>query len=200
VRLRKSIKSFKDAEYNFRLLDRQLRGHGLDDGEIRTLPSHKVTGDLEFYSEDTLRLSVTDDRIQMFTSAGHEGGFIVGQESQGRPSISMISPWQSRVIAADSSIPQDRYSIVNTRVDSRTSKPPTVYLGAVDITPEDLADKTSSHVHLDRNIILNCAYGAIYVFGWFWFAGVDPENPGNYYTIRKNGEDGPGIINFICEE
>ncbi len=45
--MRKKLESFQDAEYNFHLIDRLLRGQGLDGDHIREIPALKVTGSLQ---------------------------------------------------------------------------------------------------------------------------------------------------------
>ena len=47
MQLRKTIKNFQDVEYNFKLIDRLLKGHMLDGDYIRELPALKITGRLE---------------------------------------------------------------------------------------------------------------------------------------------------------
>lgn len=47
MQLRKTINNFQDAEYNFKLIDRLLKGHLLDGEYIREVPAFKVTGRLE---------------------------------------------------------------------------------------------------------------------------------------------------------
>jgi len=47
VQLRKVIKSFQDVEYNFQLLDRLFKGHGIDGEYIREVPAMKVSGMLQ---------------------------------------------------------------------------------------------------------------------------------------------------------
>ena len=45
--LRKKLESLQDAEYNFNLIDRLLKGQGLDGDYIREVPALKVTGSLQ---------------------------------------------------------------------------------------------------------------------------------------------------------
>ena len=47
MQLRKTIRNFQDVEYNFKLIDRLLKGHMLDGDYIRELPALKITGRLE---------------------------------------------------------------------------------------------------------------------------------------------------------
>jgi len=47
VQLRKTIKNFQDVEYNFKLIDRLLKGHGLDGEHIREVPALKISGRLD---------------------------------------------------------------------------------------------------------------------------------------------------------
>ena len=47
MQLRTTIKSFNDVEYNFKLVNRLLKGHGLDGDYIRELPALKISGRLE---------------------------------------------------------------------------------------------------------------------------------------------------------
>ncbi|HQE04489.1 MAG TPA: hypothetical protein PLI26_08980, partial [Bacillota bacterium] len=47
MQLRKTIKNFQDVEYNFKLIDRLLKGHGLDGEHIREVPALKISGRLD---------------------------------------------------------------------------------------------------------------------------------------------------------
>lgn len=47
MQLRKTIKNFQDVEYNFKLIDRLLKGHGLDGDHIREVPALKISGRLD---------------------------------------------------------------------------------------------------------------------------------------------------------
>lgn len=47
MHLRKYVESFQDVSYNFQLIDRLLRGQGLDGDYIREVPAFKVTGSLQ---------------------------------------------------------------------------------------------------------------------------------------------------------
>lgn len=47
MQLRKVINNFQDVEYNFQLIDRLLKGQGLDGDYIREVPALKISGRLE---------------------------------------------------------------------------------------------------------------------------------------------------------
>lgn len=44
MQIRRQTQNFQDVNYNFQLIDRLLRGHGLDGDHIRVIPGEKVEG------------------------------------------------------------------------------------------------------------------------------------------------------------
>ena len=58
---------------------------------------------INFYDDNTLRMGLTSDRLQLFTTVGAYGGRVMGEEEPdfGLPSITMESPFVTRIMSED---------------------------------------------------------------------------------------------------
>jgi len=75
---------------------------------------------VNFYSNGILRMGLTEDRLQLFNSAGNFGGTILGEEDETYllPAITMRSPFMSRLLSIDSIYGYARSSGIASRVHS----------------------------------------------------------------------------------
>ena len=73
---------------------------------------------INFYDANTLRMGLTSDRIQFFTSVGAYGGLIIGEEdpTYGLPAITMSSPFMARIMSRDPMEDTTRSAGLATRV------------------------------------------------------------------------------------
>lgn len=67
--IRRDIRSFQDVNYNFQLIERMLRGHGLDGDQIREIPSDLITGLGDLAFDDAVEAAKLGETII-------EGGYI----------------------------------------------------------------------------------------------------------------------------
>lgn len=161
---------------------------------------------LNFYDDDTLRMELTSDRMQLYTTAGDYGGALLGQEdpTHGLPAITMLSPFMSRLLSFDSNYGLDRSTGIATRVHSGDlSLKPELQLYALDEENEDVL----SFINVSQDIELISAMGmvkvqsnAIELDGVVGIGYVNPNHPDRKYVLRVDGEDGIGVINFKTEE
>lgn len=88
-----------------------------------------------FVDSDVIRMGLTSDRLQLFTSEGNYGGTLIGEEEDtyGLPAITMVSPFMSRLLSVDSVHSFDRSSGIASRVHSNDLEiKPDVQMFAID--------------------------------------------------------------------
>ncbi len=161
---------------------------------------------INFYDDNTLRMGLTSDRLQFFTSVGAYGGVLYGDEDPdwGLPSITMGSAFMSRILSRDPLPDTVRTSGMSTRVhvgDLNIS--PDLQLYAIDTYGEgEEAVNTSCYIGLDAHgDSIATPFGNIELGGITRILCIDPEDMSKGYRIVKGPvPSGEGIINFICEE
>lgn len=161
---------------------------------------------INFYDANTLRMGLSSDRMQLFTSMGAYGGVILGEEDPdyGLPSITMASPFMSRILSRDPLEDTLRSSGMATRVHvGDLLLPPELQLYAVDqYTDGATVVNTSCFVELDSHgDSIDSPYGNITLGGITRIKCIDPVDMAKGYRLVKGPiPSGSGIINFICEE
>jgi len=161
---------------------------------------------INFYDDNTLRMGLTSDRMQLFTSVGAYGGVIMGEEDPdyGLPSITMGSPFMARVLSRDPLEDTFRSAGMATRVhvgDLLIS--PDLQIYAADVyTDGETEVNTSCFIELDAHgDSVASPFGNITLGGITRIRCIDPDDMVKGYRIVKGPvPSGAGIINFICEE
>jgi hypothetical protein len=149
---------------------------------------------IDIFSDDTKRLSIQEDAINFYTEAGELGGFILGEETDtGIPSVSVITPWQTRLMSIDPNVELGtRYALIYTDSPS----------GAMDSSPmatmytydEEGDSPVSSGINISENIVMMSQYGSIALTSY--------KNGVGLYTTHEDGnialEADHGMVGIVA--
>jgi hypothetical protein len=99
---------------------------------------------VNFIDSDKLRMGLTSDRLQFFTTLGNYGGTLVAEEDPmwNLPAITVASSFMARMISVDSFVGFDRSSGVASRIHSGDLNiPPELQIYTLDFHEETEVDK-----------------------------------------------------------
>ena len=160
---------------------------------------------INFYDANTLRMGLTSDRMQFFTSVGAFGGVVLGQQDPeyGLPAITMSAPFMSRIMSIDPLPDTLRSAGMASRVHvGDLLIPPDLQIYAVDsYTDGETTVDSSCYIELNAHgDSIATPYGNITLSGITRIRGINPDDmPRGYRIVKGPVPSGIGIINFICE-
>jgi len=179
----------------------------------------------ELFQDEVRRLGIVEDMIQFFDQDGYAGGFIFADSLEGQPAISLMAPWNARVISPDFTIPNiyDRYAVFGTEIlQGVYDVPPVAYMRVWDQYDANVFSVVRLGATVDKggiriraagegnltlqtdqgNIAIGASHGNLgFVSG---YGDLELSAPNGYVSlngrrITVDGTDGPGFINFKTE-
>ena len=157
-----------------------------------------------FVDSGEIRMGLTSDRMQFFTSLGNYGGTIIAEEDPdwSMPAITMASTFMTRNISLDAFVGFGRSSGMATRVHSGDLElSPSMQMYAMDVFDDGEGYKIDSGAYIQIDAhgdSIASPFGNIDLVGITRIYGINPEDMNRGYKITKNGAGGVGIINFVC--